>query len=394
MIENNNYECKRCSYQCYQLNDMKKHLNKKIICLRNIESYNYKDEDLIKLSLIRKNNDKKFKENYFICNICYKSFCNKSNLNRHKNLFCKKIEKNENENINKKSINITKNIIEELSIIENKSVENNSTENKSTENKSVENKSTENKSVENKSVENKSIENKSVENKSIENNSIENKSVENKSTENNSTENNSTENNSTENNSTEKLLSDNNFIHDKNKYKTDNKNIYNITNNYTNNINLNINLINSFEENWSTTHIDDKTKCLLLLNNSKFTATLENILENNINLNVLLDNTSENGLVYNKDTFINMNVKDIVKTTMDKLYNKLCDFKNDILISEKNLNIDQKLLEDHIQIAQSKYNNYIQDICVQESVDIFIKDIYNKKKVDTLVNYNSVKNGY
>lgn len=66
------------------------------------------------------------------------------------------------------------------------------------------------------------------------------------------------------------------------------------TNNYTNNIiSVNINLINSFEENWNTTHIDDKTKCFLLLNNSKFTATLENILENEVNLNVLLDNTSE-----------------------------------------------------------------------------------------------------
>ena len=358
MIENNNYECKRCSYQCYQLNDMKKHLNKKIICLRNIESYKYKDEDLIKLSLIRKNNDKKLKENYFICDICYKNFCNKSNLNRHKNLLCKK-----KENINKEIINITKNIIEELSIIDNNISENNISENNISEN-----------------------------------NISENNISENNISENNISENNISENNISENNISENNISENNFIHDKNEYKNeyknDNKNIYNITNNYTNNINLNINLINSFEENWTTTHIDDKTKCLLLLNNSKFTATLENILENNINLNVLLDNTSENGLVYNKDTFINMSVKDIVKTTMDKLYNKLCDFKNDILISEKNLNIDEKLLEDHIQIAHSKYNNYIQDICVQESVDIFIKDIYNKKKVDTLVNYNSVKNGY
>jgi hypothetical protein len=218
-------------------------------------------------------------------------------------------------------------------------------------------------------------EDKNLEDKNLEDKNVEDKNVEDK-------------------NSKKDKLSENNFSHDKNEYKNDNKNIYNITNNYTNNINLNINLINSFEENWTTTHIDDKTKCLLLLNNSKFTATLENILENNINLNVLLDNTSENGLVYNKDTFINMSLKDIVKTTMDKLYNKLCDFKNDILISEKNLNIDEKLLEDHIQIVQSKYNNYIQDICVQESVDIFIKDIYNKKKVDTLVNYNTVKNGY
>ena len=45
-MENKNYECKRCFYNCNQLNDMKKHLNKKIkcykyktICSRNIRKY-------------------------------------------------------------------------------------------------------------------------------------------------------------------------------------------------------------------------------------------------------------------------------------------------------------------------------------------------------------------
>ena len=105
-----------------------------------------------------------------------------------------------------------------------------------------------------------------------------------------------------------------------------------------------------------------------------------------------MDNTSENGLVFNKDSFVNMSVKDIVKKTMDKLYNKLCDFKNDI--SDKKLNIDEKLLDDHIKIAYSKYNNYIEDSKIQESVDIFIKGIYNRKKEDTLLNYNLINSGY
>ena len=112
-------------------------------------------------------------------------------------------------------------------------------------------------------------------------------------------------------------------------------------------------------------------------------------------MNVLLDNTSENGLVYIKDNFVNMDVKDIIKKIMNKLYNKLCDFKNDIF--DKKINIDTKLIEDHIKIAYNKYNNYTDDIKVQEYVDLFIKDIYNKKKEDTLLNYNlmiSSKQGY
>ena len=282
---NNNYECKRCFYQCYQLNDMKKHLNKKTICIRILESYHYKESELLNLSLTRKN-EQIIKENNFVCDNCNKNFCTQSNLTRHKKLFCKNTKINTENEIN----------------------------------------------------------------------------------------------------------SDN-----KNEINSDNKNVlnYNITNNYNNIINVNINLINSFDENWTTSHIDDKTKCLLLLNNSKFIATLENILENEVNLNVLLDNTSENGLVYIKDNFVNMDVKDIIKKIMNKLYNKLCDFKNDIF--DKKINIDTKLLEDHIKIAYNKYNNYTDDIKVQEYVDLFIKDIYNKKKEDTLLNYNlmiSSKQGY
>jgi hypothetical protein len=104
--KNNNYECKRCFYQCYQLNDMKKHLNKKIICQRTLDSYNYKDNELIKLSLIRKNEEiikENNKENNFLCDNCNKNFCSKSNLIRHKKLFCKKIEinnKDDETNIN------------------------------------------------------------------------------------------------------------------------------------------------------------------------------------------------------------------------------------------------------------------------------------------------------
>ena len=83
----------------------------------------------------------------------------------------------------------------------------------------------------------------------------------------------------------------------------------NSTKNITQHINFNINLINSFDEQWNTTHIDDKTKILLLLNNTKFTSTLENILENEVNLNVLIDETSDKGLVYNEKKILNMDIK-------------------------------------------------------------------------------------
>jgi hypothetical protein len=75
-----------------------------------------------------------------------------------------------------------------------------------------------------------------------------------------------------------------------------NNNIDNSINNITN-INFNINVIKSFDDDWSIDHLDNKDKLVLLLNNSKFTSTLENILENEVNLNVLIENNDNNGLV-------------------------------------------------------------------------------------------------
>ena len=153
-------------------------------------------------------------------------------------------------------------------------------------------------------------------------------------------------------------------------------------------------MINSFDETWNTNHIDNNKKLILLLNNSKFTSTLEDILENEVNLNVLIDNTTDNALVYDNKKLINMSIKDIVKKTMEKLLNHLNDFKNDII--EPNLyNIDKNIIDEQIKIAQNKYKDFNKDQDIQKCVNIFIKDIYNKKKDDTISNYNTInKLGY
>lgn len=46
------YKCLNCNYQCKTFNDMVKHLNRQTICKKCLGSYNYTDEELIKLSLI------------------------------------------------------------------------------------------------------------------------------------------------------------------------------------------------------------------------------------------------------------------------------------------------------------------------------------------------------
>jgi hypothetical protein len=296
--EKSYFQCYRCFYKCYQLNDIKKHLNKKVLCTRSLESYKYKDEELNTLSL------KKiivYTSKILECKNCNKFFSNKSNLNRHLHLYCKN-KKEEEENEEKKDNSHDKNNITNNCII------------------------------------------------------------------------NIINNNTNIDNSTNNI-----------------DNIYNDIN-----INVNIHLLKSFDEKWNIDHIDDKVKLILLLNNSKFTSTLENILENEVNLNVLIDKTSDVGLVYNNDdkSFNKMNIKDIVRKSMDKLFRHLCDFKKDI-IDPNIFNINKEFLENEFNIVRHKYNEFKNDKNIQDTVNKFITDIYNRKKNDTLKIHNqSFINGY
>jgi hypothetical protein len=53
-----NFCCKRCSYKSIRFNDILKHVNRKKTCDKNLEAYNYSEEEIIKLSLLPYYNDK------------------------------------------------------------------------------------------------------------------------------------------------------------------------------------------------------------------------------------------------------------------------------------------------------------------------------------------------
>ena len=109
------------------------------------------------------------------------------------------------------------------------------------------------------------------------------------------------------------------------------------------------------------------------------------------NLNVLIDNTTENGLICNDNKFEKMNIKDIVNKTMKKLLDSLNNFKNEIY--EKNEhNLDLYIIENEINKANIKYEDFKKNKISQNDVNHMIKNIYNKRKDDT---YNICKSsGY
>ena len=134
---------------------------------------------------------------------------------------------------------------------------------------------------------------------------------------------------------------------------------------------------------WNTSEIDNNLKLILLLHNSKFTKTLENILENEVNLNVLIDNTNNEGLIFTNNKLQKMDIKDILRKSMDKLYGQLCSFYTD-LVDPNIFDINPILLSDEMNVAKTKYNNYKKDINVQNKVNELMNNIYSKKKDDTV----------
>jgi hypothetical protein len=266
------YECKRCFFKFYQKNDMKRHINKKNLCSRTIESYKICEDKLVELSLIR-NKKKEFKNN---CSFLQST--KSDDLTSETDLPKINCAINNNEHLNNDSISIN------------------------------------------------------------------------------------------------------------------NSEINNINN--INNISININLLKSFDEDWDTSEIDINKKLILLLNNSKFTKTLEHILENEVNLNVIIDNTSHNGLVYKNKELVIMNIKDIVQKSMEKLHKHLCDFHKDVIDPNKNdvTKNTINMLNNELQTVNEKYDDFKNNEEIKDTVNNFFTNIYNTKKETTIKKYGEITN--
>ena len=151
------------------------------------------------------------------------------------------------------------------------------------------------------------------------------------------------------------------------------------------------NITISFDDNFNASKIDNNKKLILLLTTSKFTKTLEILLENKVNLNVLID-TTDNGLVYNKE-FINMKYNDIIKKTMSKLYKILIDFHNDILYDNE-IDMDKKSLDLILETINNDYNNFINNDEFQKNIIIDITNIYDKNNINAINYIGKYKAGY
>ena len=199
-------------------------------------------------------------------------------------------------------------------------------------------------------------------------------------------------------------IEENNKENEKEKEEENNKIFKTINNNNTvnnnntinnNTINNNIYIINlpnmpiSFEKEWDTKHIDMYLKQLLLLTDNKYTELLKQILENKNNLNVIMDKNSEVGYVYDSgNNYKNMEKDEIANLSMKKLHNELNKIKDEVINNSK-IPVD---IGKGILTIDNKYQEYVNNKDVQNSVNGHITDIFDQSKKEALEIYNNLNN--
>jgi hypothetical protein len=272
---------------------MKRHLERKVKCARNIESIKYTDEEIYNLSMVIHKNektesDKPIKKD-LLCIYCNKSFTRLDNLKKHEKNICKL--KNINDETNEDAKNIT-NIENNIKNIDNKLSMDNQT----------------------------NIHNKTY---------IENQT--------------------------------NNII------------IINPNNN-----------LQPFDNNWTIEHIDNYLRQLILLSDNKYTNLLDEILKNKNNLNVIIDKDSHSGLVYkNKDDlYVNMKVKEIIKVSMEKLYQQLNGFYTTLI--DNNTIINSNIIDNLKENLDNKFDDFCNNNNTQNIVSDLLTSIYEKNKLEAI----------
>jgi hypothetical protein len=170
----------------------------------------------------------------------------------------------------------------------------------------------------------------------------------------------------------------------------------NITNSKIINININ-NFIKGFDEEWDVSKIDSDKKGEILLSNSKFSKTLENILKNDVNQNVILhDNYT--GIVYKneKNKYEPMSNKEIIEKSMEKIYKHLKNFYNEIINNNIN-DLSEVALNNELKELEKKYNRFFTLEEAKNIVRNSFTKIYNQNKdiaENIFYDINKIENTY
>ena len=162
-------------------------------------------------------------------------------------------------------------------------------------------------------------------------------------------------------------------------------NISNQTTNSGNIIIINQNNLEGFDDKWTTEHIDNYIRQMILLSDHKYTNLLDEILKNKSNLNVIMNNDQNYGLVYkNKDDmYVNMKVREIIDKSIEKLYEQLNIFYTE-LVNNDIIKVNSDVIEHEKQIIDNKFKEFCTNNNVKSSVGHLLTKIYEKNNEEAL----------
>ena len=162
-------------------------------------------------------------------------------------------------------------------------------------------------------------------------------------------------------------------------------NISNQTTNSGNIIIINQNNLEGFDDKWTTEHIDNYIRQMILLSDHKYTNLLDEILKNKSNLNVIMNNDQNYGLVYkNKDDmYVNMKVREIIDKSIEKLYEQLNIFYTE-LVNNDIIKVNTEIIEHEKQIIDNKFKEFCTNNNVKSSVGHLLTKIYEKNNEEAL----------
>ena len=176
-------------------------------------------------------------------------------------------------------------------------------------------------------------------------------------------------------------------------HNTVNNNTMNITNNIMNiNINLSNNLI-PFNEDWDLSSLSEKDKIYLIFSKVMYTKLLELILKNDINSNVIIDNHSEQGLVFYKvseeNKYEHIKLDELVHESVTKLHKQLIDIyksiMNDLSDDIKSNMIKPAFLNEFLETVEEKYDNFKNKSNIKKNVQDMIVEIYKNNQNKALM---------
>ena len=194
-----------------------------------------------------------------------------------------------------------------------------------------------------------------------------------------------------------------------NSHKIDNStnidNSQKITNNITNitkidnstNIILNIQTPISFDKSWDISDIDTLSKKLeILCSDVVYTKLLKKILENKNNLNVIYDKKNNIGFVYKNENekYIDMDINDIVDTSMKKLHENLLEINGCVKNHKNDKNhpeYAEYCIEKEMKI-NNKFTEFQDKFSVKKNVVNMISEILHDKKDESTEIFENILN--